>query len=38
MAALTGNVTKAGDLDAMRADIDRAFGPVDVLVASAAGR
>ena len=34
---VTGDVTKAADLDAMRADIERAFGPVDVLVANAGG-
>ena len=34
---VTGDVTKAGDLDAIRADIERAFGPVDVLVVNAGG-
>jgi len=34
---VTGDVTKPADLDAMRADIERAFGRVDVLVASAGG-
>ena len=32
-----GDVTEAGDLDAIRADIERAFGPVDVLVVNAGG-
>jgi 3-oxoacyl-[acyl-carrier protein] reductase len=34
---VTGDVTKLADLDAMRADIEHAFGPVDVLVANAGG-
>ena len=34
---VTGDVTKPTDLDAMRIDVERAFGPVDVLVASAGG-
>ena len=34
---VTGDVTKAGDLDAMRADIEHIFGPVDVLVVNAGG-
>ena len=32
-----GDVTKSADLDAMRATIEQAFGPVDVLVANAGG-
>lgn len=34
---VTGDVTKSTDLDRMRAEIERAFGPVDVLVANAGG-
>lgn len=34
---VTGDVTKAADLDRMRAEIERAFGPVDVLVVNAGG-
>jgi 3-oxoacyl-[acyl-carrier protein] reductase len=32
---VTGDVTRAGDLDRMRADITGGYGPVDVLVANA---
>ena len=34
---VTGDVTKLGDLEAMRAEIEQAFGPVDILVANAGG-
>jgi 3-oxoacyl-[acyl-carrier protein] reductase len=34
---VTGDVTKAADLARMRAEIERDFGPVDVLVANAGG-
>ena len=34
---VTGDVTKAGDLDSMRTEIEREFGPVDVLVVNAGG-
>jgi 3-oxoacyl-[acyl-carrier protein] reductase len=34
---VTGDVTKFADLEAMRADIERAFGSVDILVANAGG-
>ena len=38
MAELTGNdVTVFADLQAMRADIEQALGPVDILVANAGG-
>jgi 3-oxoacyl-[acyl-carrier protein] reductase len=32
-----GDVTKLGDLEAMRTEIERGFGPVDILVANAGG-
>jgi 3-oxoacyl-[acyl-carrier protein] reductase len=35
--SVTGDVTRAADLDSMRSEIERAFGPVDVLVANAGG-
>jgi 3-oxoacyl-[acyl-carrier protein] reductase len=34
---VAGDVTKAADLDAIRGDIERDFGPVDILVANAGG-
>ena len=34
---VTGDVTKSADLDRMRDEIERAFGPVDVLVINAGG-
>jgi 3-oxoacyl-[acyl-carrier protein] reductase len=34
---VTGDVTKSADLDRMRAEIERGFGPVDVLVVNAGG-
>jgi 3-oxoacyl-[acyl-carrier protein] reductase len=34
---VTGDVTKAADLDAMRAEIESALGPVDILVVNAGG-
>ena len=34
---VTGDVTKSADLDRMRAEVERAFGPVDVLVVNAGG-
>ena len=34
---VTGDVTNFGDLERMRADIERDFGPVDILVANAGG-
>src|SRR3982751_6154932 len=34
---VTGDVTKFADLEAMRAEIEDAFGPVDILVANAGG-
>jgi 3-oxoacyl-[acyl-carrier protein] reductase len=33
----TGDVTKLADLEAMRAEIEQAYGPVDILVANAGG-
>lgn len=35
--AVTGDITSAADLDAMRGQIERELGPVDVLVANAGG-
>lgn len=35
--AVTGDVTRAADLDAMRGTIERELGPVDILVANAGG-
>lgn len=34
---VTGDVTKLGDLEAMRTEIEQGFGPVDILVANAGG-
>jgi len=34
---VTGDVTASADLDGMRAEIERAFGPVEVLVVNAGG-
>ena len=34
---VTGDVTRIADLDAMRSEIERAAGPVDILVANAGG-
>ena len=34
---VTGDVTTSADLDVMRADIERTFGPVEVLVVNAGG-
>ena len=34
---VAGDVTKAADLEAMRAEIERDFGPVEILVANAGG-
>jgi 3-oxoacyl-[acyl-carrier protein] reductase len=35
--AVTGDITSAADLDAMRGQIERELGPVDILVANAGG-
>jgi 3-oxoacyl-[acyl-carrier protein] reductase len=35
--SVTGDVTDFADLEAMRADIEQAYGPVDILVANAGG-
>jgi len=34
---VTGDVTKSGDLDTMRSEVERAFGSVDVLAVNAGG-
>src|SRR5882724_2761244 len=34
---VTGDVTKFDDIEAMRSEIEAAFGPIDILVANAGG-